>query len=325
MFKFIYTLGPASNEPSIIQRLMKNAGSFRLNSSHLTPSQLNDWLLMLQGIFTKVNKSVPVVIDLQGSKMRIGNINPLNSLPKTISFTLSQHSSNATVIPVPHKGFFSAIKEHSIVTLNDAKISIQITYVNPSNYEASGEVLQNGPLSSNKGVNIHKHPVTLSELSEKDKEIIKTSLQYKFTEFAYSFTLDGSEAKLLKAITDNRRIIAKIERCEAFNHINAIDKSFDEIWLCRGDLGAQAGLENLGKLQKQFTNIIPKMKHECILAGQLLEHMTFFSSPTRSEVVHLFDTYHNGYKGIVLSDETAVGKNPTKVAKFLELISTTNF
>ena len=352
MLKYIFTLGPASSDIKTISSLLEVADSFRLNSSHLTEETLNSWLKIIDSVFKKNNKRVPVVVDLQGAKMRIGNYPSKEKIPENVTLQHSSFSEKLSVIPVPHKEFFTSVKVGDIVTLNDLKVKIKITSIEHNkrenyclekdqhkgkvlknvdaqkpvfeldNLKVKAVVLTNGPLSSNKGINIETHPVVFSDLTTKDKNIISSSLKYSFTCFAFSFLNDGNESDKIRPLIKNRKLIAKIEREEAINNIYNIDLRFDEIWLCRGDLGAQAGIYNLGRLQSDFIKKISKLQNSCILAGQVLEHMTHFPSPTRSEVVHLYDSIKNGFKGIVLSDETAIGKNPLAVSDFLKKLPT---
>ncbi|MCF7791357.1 MAG: hypothetical protein K9L78_02105 [Victivallales bacterium] len=322
MLKYIFTLGPSSETDTVISKLLKTADAFRLNSSHLTGNQLNRWLEKLDRIFKKNRRAIPVVIDLQGNKMRMGFYPETNKLPKKIKLELADRSVKPEFVPVPHHEFFETVKADYIITLNDARVKIKIDNVNKNT--ATATVLKNGRLSTGKGINIDKHPIKLTNISYQDEKIINCSMKFSFTCFAYSFLLDGSEADFLKTLTGKRKLTAKVERPETFEHLRNIDDKFDEIWLCRGDLGAQAGLYNLGKLQKQFADNIPKLKCDCTLAGQVLEHMTEFSFPTRSEIVHLFNIEQNGFKGIVMSDETAIGNNPLAVSDFLDNLRIAN-
>ncbi|HJO95591.1 MAG TPA: pyruvate kinase [Victivallales bacterium] len=314
MLKSVFTLGPSSTDENIIIKLLHATDKFRLNSSHMNENDLNDFLVKLSMIFDKTGKKIPVVIDLQGSKMRIGQYPPVNSIPEKFILINSEKTNSTYEIPVPHDQFFNSIEIDDVISLNDAKIQIQISKID--NNRAEAVTLVNGPLSSNKGINRQKHPILFEELTRKDQKIITVSNKYDFTEFAFSFAYNGQEADKIRAQT-NKRIIAKIERQEALQNLKSIDSSFDEIWLCRGDLGAQAGILNLGHLQDVFISQIKHLNNECFLAGQVLEHMTYFEEPTRTEIVHLYDIEKAGFKGFVLSDETAIGKNPCSIAEFL--------
>ena len=316
MLKTVITLGPASSKENVIVSLLSIADRFRLNTSHLDEISLEDWLSKLSSIFEKNQSTIPVVIDLQGSKMRIGQYPTVKSLPKELSLIFAKTSDNIENIPVPHEVFFKTLKQGDTVSLNDAKILIKIKEVTKN--KAKAITLQNGPLSSNKGINRQKHPVPFEGLTRKDQKIIEISQKYSFTEYAFSFTHDGNEIDKLKPYTGDRRVIAKIERPEAIDNIKLIDHNFDELWLCRGDLGAQAGLFDLGRIQESFTSKMPSFKCTSFLAGQVLEHMTHFPEPTRSEIVHLYDIEKSGFEGIVLSDETAIGKNIEQIVNLLK-------
>ena len=316
MLKTILTLGPATESNESITSLLKVADRFRLNSSHMNYDDLNVWLQRLNNIFDYVGHEIPVVVDLQGSKMRIGKYNASSSIPDKVILTLGTDSSSSSEIPVPHEVLFRVLNSGDIIYLNDAKIILRVDTVEVGRVRAT--TLQNGPLSSNKGLNRKNHPVPFHKLTEKDLSMIEQSKKYSFVEYAFSFVHDGTEIDKIRPFIDNHKIIAKIERTEAVDNIEAIDKKFDEIWLCRGDLGAQAGIFKLGYLQDVFVSKIKNLKNECFLAGQVLEHMTKFPEPTRSEIVHLYDTGKNGFKGIVLSDETAIGENISSVANFLK-------
>ncbi len=316
MLKNILTLGPATSDDDIILTLLTAADRFRLNTSHMTPAVLDNWLSNLRALYHKSGSTIPVVVDLQGPKMRIGTYPAVDMLPEKITLTNTHVSDAAYRIPVPHQRFFAAVKPGDIISLNDAKVLLAVTSVQDDNAEAS--VITNGSLASRKGINRKEHPISFSGLSETDREMVTVALNYPFTEFALSFVHDGTEAAHVRPHIAERRLTAKIERPETLEYLDAVNSAFDELWLCRGDLGAQAGIHNLGLLQSRFTSWMQGMQASCFLAGQVLEHMTHFPEPTRSEVVHLYDIDKQGFHGVVMSDETAIGACPLAVAAFLK-------
>ena len=117
-----------------------------------------------------------------------------------------------------------------------------------------------------------------------------------------------------------KKLVAKIERPEAFSFLKEIDRNFDELWFCRGDLGAQAGIASLAALQHEFIRTSTGLGLESMLAGQVLEYITHFPEPIRAEVVQICDALASGFRGIILSDETAVGKHPEQVADFIDAL-----
>ena len=317
--KITMTLGPASHSPQVISSLAQSADRFRLNASHLNPTELQGWLKKLESIFSDTKKQLPVVVDLQGAKMRIGQYPKTDLVPERVKLICqSEPSCLPTVIPVPHRRLFKAVKKGELLSLNDGKIIVEV--LKKCSEEIEGITIRSGPLSARKGINLADHPIPYKELTHTDKEAINIANFFPFTCFAFSFTQKGEEAKLLRDVT-SKKIIAKIELEKALlDHLEEIDDLFDELWLCRGDLGAQAGIERLGALQYYFTQKLPYLKKPAYLAGEVLQHMTLAKRPTRSEIVHLFDTEQRGFEGIVLSDETAIGAHPTKVAEVISYL-----
>lgn len=312
----IFTLGPASEKQSIIKKLLQNGDRFRLNSSHLTPKKLDYWLQKLQLIFDQSGKTVPVIIDLQGAKMRIGRYPKTNQLPDVITLFHGTKSHQIDQIPVPHDALFDAIKVGEQLSLNDCKIIIEIISIKRNNVTC--KVISNGPLSSHKGINRKEHPLPYNKPLQRDLEMIDVAQKYPFTQFALSFTLTGKERTLFKI---DRHFIAKIEHPEALKHLKTIDQNFDELWLCRGDLGAQGGLNNLYQNSTKFENAFPELNTPCVLAGEVLEHLTIATTPTRSEIVYFEIIKERGYDGVVFSNETAVGIDPVNVAQWVKKLN----
>lgn len=311
----ILTLGPATSSEALMAELLEVAGAFRLNASHLSAEDLGRWLDALARLFQARGREIPVYVDLQGAKVRIGSYPACERLPDRVRLVRHGEGSSPEAIPVPHDSFFQALRPGDTLTLNDARVWLRVLATGPESCDA--EVVRNGPLSSHKGVNRTVRPLPCPRLSEADGRAVEVALRHGFTRFAFSFVHDGTEADLLRPRTGSRPLAAKIEFPEAMAHLEAIAPRFDELWLCRGDLGAQAGLTALGPLQEDFARRLPALGKPGYLAGQVLEHMTWFPQPTRAEVVGLYQAERDGFAGFVLSDETAVGRHPLEVARFL--------
>ena len=290
---------------------MLHADRFRLNASHLTPAELSSWLDRLESLYSETGKILPVVVDLQGAKMRIGQYPSVERVPGKVSIFSGSVSNDPAFIPVPGKELFMEVKAGEQLTLNDRKVVVEVTDVGEGRLGAV--VVQNGPLSSRKGINRPEHPIPYHRITDRDREMMLTADPCPFVQFAFSFIHDGQEVVLLRDLTD-RCLIAKVERPEAMLYLDSIREHFDEIWFCRGDMGAQAGLGRLGKLQMEMAAAIPALNCPVVLAGQLLQHMSVSPEPTRSEVVGLHRAARDGFMGIVLSDETAVGDYPVEAA-----------
>ncbi|MAE71008.1 MAG: hypothetical protein CME06_11145 [Gemmatimonadetes bacterium] len=311
----VLTLGPASCDAAILAQLLPVAERFRLNSAHLDPGGLVGWLDRLEALFEAEGRSVPVVVDLQGAKMRIGRFPSIPRLPGRVELVPGDRSERADTIPVPHPGLFRHAAPGDRLFLNDARVELEIERVGDERIGA--RTVRNGPLEASKGINRAPHPLPFEALSDRDASMIDASIGRPFVEYALSFVRSAQDAGLLRPRLGGHRLIAKLERTEAIAHVREIDAAFDESWLCRGDLGAQAGVGELGPIQRRIATLIPSLRNPCYLAGQVLEHMTHFPEPTRSEVVHLYEVARSGFAGVVLSDETAIGRHVAEVAGFL--------
>jgi len=316
MMKIVFTLGPASEDHALIRFFCQVAHGFRLNVAHLSPEKLRNWLNVLTHLYSSLGYSLPVVLDLQGAKMRVGRYPTCEQLPELVTLFLGDYSQEINRIPIPHARLLEVLQVGDILLLNDARIQLQVTQV--AKKEVIAKVMVNGPLSAYKGINRADHPIPFTQLIESDQQAVEIGLEYPFTQFAHSFVLDGQEAPYLRTVISNRHLIAKLERPETLSHLQSIDSAFDELWFCRGDMGSQVGLKALGPLQAEFVQQFKHLTRPKLLAGQVLEHLTHFPEPTRTEVVHLYDVMKAGFDGIVLSDETAVGKYPGQVAKFIQ-------
>jgi len=314
----VATLGPASEDKNIIKKIIDGVYALRLNGSHLNKKSLKEKLDKLEMIFKEIGKEIPVIVDLKGAKIRIGRYPKVKKLPNNVTIQLLKESKESAIIPLNSSSFFKNIKVGMKLFLNDAKVILEVKNIENNKIECN--ILKNGSLSSNKGINIKNHPIPYNKITDFDRDLIEISNQYSFTYFAFSFVHTGDEADLLKKIT-SKKIVAKVERGESLEFLDNIDKKFDGIWFCRGDLGAQIGIENLGKAQYDFIKKIPLFKSDIYLAGEVLYHLTDNDTPTRTEITQLYMLEKKGFKGFVLSDETAIGKDPVNVINFLKRLT----
>ena len=313
------TLGPASINNSITPELLKKVHRFRLNSGHMNITELRAVLKGIEELFIGSDKTIPVIIDLQGAKVRIGEYIGAEELPDEVHLVNASSSNDASIVPVPDKQFFKALRSKDRLFLNDAKIELEVGHVDTKKIIA--RVLKNGPLSSHKSINRREHPIHFVKVSDADKKTIGASIKYDFIEYAVSFIHNGEEAKLFRPLVRDKKLVAKIERPECMSHLENIDKNFDELWFCRGDMGSQAGLDRLLDIQAKFVSMFPKLSDTKIIAGRMLMSMVSEAVPTSLETENIVRSKKDGFSGLVLSDETAVGKHPLKVVELVLNIS----
>ncbi|MGM0601259.1 MAG: pyruvate kinase [Candidatus Rifleibacteriota bacterium] len=321
-FELICTCGPACRDHEILKKLALICNGFRLNIAHMSRNDLKLWLNKLTELRAETNRNFSIIIDLQGAKVRIGSIPSLDLLPQKVKLFYGESSREAELIPVPEKEVFLQTRIKDRLLLNDRKVILKVVEKDLNKFILTAEVEQNGPLSSGKGLNSPDRVFMLSRITEKDKQAIMVSKKIENLFYAISFVADGNEVELFKPVIDNNKLIAKIEQCAAFKNLQNIYQKFDQLWLCRGDLGAEAGLKKLGFLQKKFIEDSVALEKRPVLAGEVLGSMVEMRQPSRAEVVQLYNAINDGFSGIVLSDETAVGENVQAVIDFLNNIKT---
>lgn len=299
----VATLGPASWSlaPAL---LSAGATRFRINASHLDSADLDRVLIELR----RVLPDAPVVVDLQGAKMRLGAIAPREvTRGQRLRFACDSAGGES----LPHRELFLQVRRGDTLSIDDGRVQLQVDECDGMRMEATA--LNDGRLLPRKGVNLVQHPVVLDALTESDRAAVATARRHGVGEFAFSFMLTGDEASWLRAEAPACRVVGKIERREAADAIVPIASRVDAIWICRGDLGVQLGAAGLARFVAKLSP--SDLGVPVLMAGQVLEHLTRHREPTRSEVCHVFDLVERGYRGVVLSDETAIGDDPVKAVE----------
>lgn len=302
--QLVVTLGPASAE--LVRELVAaGATSLRLNASHLDEAALVTSLERVR----RAAPSVPVVVDLQGAKMRVGDFEPRAVAGgEPVRFTLE---ATPGAVPLPHPELFDAVRVGEVLSCDDDRLRCEVEAVGPG--ELLARWLGDGTLAPRKGINRAAHPVDVAGLSARDAAQVEASLRFGPVSFAWSFMTDGREAAWLRRAAPGVEVIGKVERAEAVADLDRVLTAVDALWICRGDLGAQLGPAALARFVAHWKP--PAFRAPTFLAGQVLHHLTQHMEPTRSEVCHLLDVLERGYAGIVLSDETAVGVDPVNATR----------
>ena len=313
-YDIIATLGPACASPEIWQEMIAaGATQFRLNSSHLSVAEVVAWVERLRVYFDLHRLSLPVVVDLQGSKWRLGQVPTAElSAGQCVRLIHASKSHTQAVLPVPHNDFFAAAPVSSReLRLNDAKVLLDIEEIGADFILA--RVTQGGTIAAHKGITFAESGFRAEGLGEKDRSVLTATQQYPFVRYAISYVKDVDEMiAYRKQIGATIYLIAKLERRQAVEDAQAIAMEADEVWLCRGDLGAELGPVGMAAAAFRFSEIVASLPMPTILAGQVLEHMTEKPTPTRSEITAMYAALQQAYQGFVLSDETAIGRFPVE-------------
>ena len=297
----IATLGPSSLH---LSREIAEAGAtaFRLNGSHMTADDVGRTLRLIRAV-----SDLPVVVDLQGAKMRLGIFEPLPiSQGQPLVFGMMRGSACHDCLPLPHQELFEIIEPGMTLSCDDGRIHMRVERVEPRRLWVT--CLSNAVLLPRKGVNVVESPVYPQRMAEADLDLVQVATEFSNVGFACSFMRDGQEADWVRKVAKGCQIAGKIELAEAIVAIGAIAAKVDSVWICRGDLGAQIGEMQMARWMSEFD---PRsLPVPTLIAGQVLEHLTYHEFATRSEVCHVVDLLRRGYRGLVLSDETAIGTQP---------------
>lgn len=320
-YQLIVTLGPSSETEATWQALLAaGATAFRLNTSHLTLAQLQAWLKRLHPLLAALEPTPPLILDLQGSKWRLGDFPAFELIPgQRVELVCAAATGLPHVLPVPHLDFFRAAALSSgEIVLNDAKVRLALEALAGDSLTA--RVSQGGEIVARKGITFTASAYRQEALSEKDQAILTRTRQLDFIRYALSYVKDGEEmARYRTQCGGAAYLIAKLERQPAVEETGQIAAVADELWLCRGDLGAEVGLKAMAETVARFSAQVEVLPVPALLAGQVLEHMVEHPTPTRSEVCHLYEALRHGYHGVVLSDETAIGQYPVESCRMAAL------
>jgi len=322
-YQIVVTLGPATNGEDMWQMLLEaGATAFRLNTSHFDPEKLEAWLDRIARFLADLGDRelvdcLPVILDLQASKWRIGTVEAAQlDAGRSVELVVGADpaddggDSGSFLLPVPHPDFFVAARSSSgEIAVNDGRVILQIESIGEQ--RISARVVRGGEVTTGKGITIVGSRYRKEELNDKDRRVVELSRAYPFVRYALSYVKDAGEMRNYKDLFDpSTYLVAKLERASAVRQAERIARAADELWICRGDLGAEMGAAAMAEEVFRFSKLVERIPKPVFLAGQVLEYMTEHPTPTRSEISYLYEVLLRGFRGIVLSDETAIGIFP---------------
>ena len=323
-YQIVATLGPSSHTGEIWQAMLAaGATGFRLNTSHLSLPELQGWVDRLRAVLSARDPRPPLVLDLQGSKWRLGQFPACELVAgQRVALALAASADRAGVLPVPHPDFFRAAELSSgEIVLNDARSRLVLESRNADGL--STRVILGGAISARKGITYTASTYRQESLGETDRAILARMGNLTGIRYALSYVKDAAEMAAYRAqVGGSAHLIAKLERRSAVEEAAQIAAVADEMWLCRGDLGAELGAKAMAAAAYEFTGRVRGLPVPVLLAGQVFEHLTEHSTPTRSEVCMVYDALMKGYDGFVLSDETAIGRDPVESCRVAALFQT---
>lgn len=321
--KIIATLGPASNSKKMIERLIKSGVDvLRVNFSHADHEDVKRIVNDVNFIRKKLNNHVTLLADLQGPKIRIGEVIEDRELKKNekISFTTDISTANReNIIKINYPSFAKDVKAGDKVLIDDGKIILKVISSNKNDL-VELKVIQEGVLKSRKGVNLPNTKISQPALTKKDIRDAIFALNNSFDWIALSFVRSKKDILELKELISKNcdhhiPIISKIEKPEAIKKMDEIIKASNGVMVARGDLGIEIPAEEVPLNQKMLVTKCKKAGIPIIIATQMMESMIESLTPSRAEVNDVANSVMDGADGIMLSGETSVGKYPCEVVK----------
>ena len=306
--QIICTVGPSTFNKKKLLILKKKVDLFRINLSHTKEAQLKKKILFLKKIID-INK---ICIDTEGAQIRTAKIRT-NQLKKNQIVSIGfDKSCEYFLYP---KFQTSKIKKGTKIFIGFDNLKLIV--LKSFDKKLICKVILPGKIEPNKGVHIDTH-IKLKSLTQKDLNCIKISLLLGVKNFALSFTNKKEDVEFLRSIISNKcKIISKIETLNAMIDLRNIIKASDSILIDRGDLSRYIQIQDIPKAQEYILNIANKLKKRVYVATNLVESMVTNPYPTRAESNDIYQTLAAGAAGLVLAAETAIGKYPLEVVKFV--------
>ncbi len=325
--KIIATIGPASSSLDTMRKMfIEGIDACRLNFSHGTHE---DHLKTIQNILflnKELNTNIAIIADLQGPKIRIGEVEDNNIELKTgteIQLVNYELTGTGEKLFINYKDLPHEVQNGDMILMDDGKIQLKV--IESDNKQSiTAKVLHGGSLSSKKGVNLPDTNLSLPSLTEKDISDAEFALEQGVDWIALSFVRSVTDIielrKLIRQKKKHASIIAKIEKPEALNEINEIIDATNAVMVARGDLGVEVPFDRVPMIQKEIVKKCIQHAKPVIIATQMMESMINNFNPTRAEANDVANAVIDGADALMLSGETSVGKFPVRVINNMQKI-----
>ena len=326
--KIIATLGPSTSSADCIEKLIKEGVDvLRINFSHSSHKQAEALIKNIRQVNTKLKATTSILADLQGPKLRIGDISPntnINDGDEIKIKTVKKFIGDDKMIFIDYQSLPKEINTGEKILIDDGKIILKVTETNKKDL-INAEVIQGGALLSNKGFNLPNTNISQPALTKKDIKDAVFAAKQNVDWIALSFVRHESDVKslieLLEKNTDHRiPVIAKIEKPEGVRNIDNIMKYASGIMVARGDLGVEINASEVPLIQKKLVHKAKKARIPVIIATQMMESMMESLNPNRAEVNDVANSVMDGADAVMLSGETSVGKHPIEVIQTIASI-----
>ena len=319
--KIVCTIGPASSSPAALRTLiMAGMNVTRINFSHGTHEQHAEVIRAVRAIAQELKKPVAVLGDLQGPRIRIGDLPaPVTLIEGTDIVLAPEADARNGEIPVTYGELASDVKVGDRILINDGLLDLVVMEEHAPRVVA--RVVHGGSLVSHKGINLPGVHVSAPSITEKDRADIDFAVAQEVDYLALSFVRRAEDIQgLRKLIPRNILVVAKIEKDTALANIDSIMRATDAVMVARGDLGVELPFEEVPIAQKRIISLANSVGRPVITATQMLESMIENPRPTRAEASDVANAILDGTDAVMLSAETATGQYPELAVRAMSRI-----
>jgi pyruvate kinase len=327
--KIVATLGPACNTQEMIYRLLTcGVDVFRLNFSHGSHEQHAETIRIVRETSMTLGRYVPIIGDIQGPKIRIGEVEGVIELTDGAPFEIQTTPiiGNGRIVSTPFSDLPDEVRIGHRILINDGLVELVVTGLDKD--RVLTRVIHGGTISSKKGMNFPDSELTIPAITEKDRVDAAFAVEHHLDYIAASFVRRRSDVEELRAYLESlggtdMNVISKLEKPQAIDALVDILAVSDGVMVARGDLGVELPPEAVPVVQKQILTEASRRGRFAITATQMLESMTTHSRPTRAEASDVANAIFDGSDAVMLSAETASGRYPLEAVQMMARIIST--
>ncbi|MBK9167467.1 MAG: pyruvate kinase [Bryobacterales bacterium] len=325
--KIVATLGPASDSPEILSRLLETGASvIRLNASHGTQEKHAERIEAIRAAAEALGRHVGILLDLQGPKIRLGTFEEgFCELETGARFEITTEPvlGNCRRAYTTYSRFAYDVKQGDRVLLADG--AVELRALSTDGATVIFDVIEGGTIGDNKGINLPGVAVSTDAITDKDLSDLRFGLHHRVDFLALSFVRSAEDVNRLRRYMGAQAaavpVIAKIEKPEAWENIGEIIATADGVMVARGDLGVEVALERVPFIQKEIIRLARQAGKFVITATQMLESMVNSPVPTRAEVSDVANAIYDGSDAVMLSAETSIGRYPLEAVRYMTRIA----
>jgi pyruvate kinase len=321
--KIVATIGPACKDRVSLEKMVEaGLNVARLNFSHGKKEEFEKWIKILREISKERQQPIAILQDLQGPRIRIGELEKKVKIKEkdTVILYITKNipKTNEIKLPVKCKTLTEDVREKDRILIDNGKIELKVADIQKTYIKTTAVI--GGEVISHKGINLPDTKISLPTITKKDEEDLKFGAEQGIDYIALSFVrspadIDKARKQIEKQVNKDIDIIAKIETKQALKNIDGIIAKTDGIMIARGDLGIELDLEEVPIAQKKIIEKARQAGKPVVTATQMLSSMVENAHPTRAEVSDVANAIIDGTDGVMLSEESAIGKYPVEAVK----------